>query len=128
MEEHRGPVDRALQGREERSKGEADAYPPLILLKAWLLRKCFRIPSGPELENQITDRRSFKKFLRLALDKPTPDHSTFSRFRSRVSNEGIAVDARLVQSASRPIGEKALAKEKKGRVSVEVKLESVTAG
>ena len=56
---------------------------------------------------------------------PSPDHSTFSRFRSRLSkkamikinaevlkqfdkeglsiNEGIAVDARLVKSANRPI-------------------------
>lgn len=56
---------------------------------------------------------------------PSPDHSTFSRFRKRLSkkamikinsevlkqfdkkglsiNEGIAIDARLLQSASRPI-------------------------
>jgi IS5 family transposase len=77
------------------------------------------------LENQINDRWSFKKFLHLALSKPSPDHSTFSRFRKRLSkkamdqinseilrqfesqgltiNEGIAVDARLVKSASHPI-------------------------
>ncbi len=90
-----------------------------------LLQKWFRIPSDPELENQINDRFSFRRFLGLALDQPSPDHSTFSRFRSRLSknsidqinseilrqferqgltiNEGIAIDARLVQSASRPI-------------------------
>ena len=84
-----------------------------------------RIPSDPELESQINDRFSFKRFLGLPLDKPSPDHSTFSRFRSRLSknamdqinseilrqfenqgltiNEGIAIDARLVQSANRPI-------------------------
>jgi IS5 family transposase len=67
--------------------------------------------------------------LDLPIDHPAPDHSTFSRFRSRLSkkamtklnssllnqfekhglsiNEGIAVDARLVKSASKPIsGEK----------------------
>jgi IS5 family transposase len=103
----------------------ADAYSPLMLLKAMLLQKWFHIPSDPELENQINDRISFKKFLGLSLDKPSPDHSTFSRFRSRLSkeamlqlnneillqfahkglsiNEGIAIDARLVKSASRPI-------------------------
>ena len=107
------------------SKEGADAYPPLMLLKCMLLQKWFRIPSDPELENQINDRISFKKFLGLSLDKPSPDHSTFSRFRSRLSkealmelnnavlqefarkglsiNEGIAVDARLVKSASRPM-------------------------
>jgi len=50
-----------------------------------LLQKWFHIPSNPELENQINDRISFEKFLGLPLDKPSPDHSTFSRFRSRLS-------------------------------------------
>lgn len=103
----------------------ADAYPPLLLFKCLMLQKWFRINSDPELENQINDRLSFKKFLQLSFSKPSPDHSTFSRFRSRLSknamdqinseilrqfetqgltiNEGIAVDARLVKSASRPI-------------------------
>jgi IS5 family transposase len=103
----------------------ADAYPPLLLYKCLLLQKWFRIDSDPELENQINDRLSFKKFLGLSFSNPSPDHSTFSRFRARLSkeamdqinseilrqfesqgltiNEGIAVDARLVKSASRPI-------------------------
>ena len=72
----------------------ADAYPPLMLLlparraasspegKAFCSRSVsdlegearngFRIPSDPELENQINDRISFKKFLGLTLDKPSP--------------------------------------------------------
>ena len=116
------------------SKEGADAYPPLMLLKSMLLQKWFHIPSDPELENQINDRISFKKFLGLPLDKPSPDHSTFSRFRSRISkeammelnnvvleefakrglsiNEGIAVDARLVKSASRPLSKDELRKLK----------------
>ena len=107
------------------SREGADAYPPLLLFKCLLLQKWFRINSDPELENQINDRWSFKEFLQLPLSKPSPDHSTFSRFRSRLSkkaidqinteilrqfesqgltiNEGIAIDARLVKSASRPI-------------------------
>ena len=50
------------------SKEGADAYPPLMLLKCFLLQKWFRVPSDPELENQINDRISFKKFLGLPLD------------------------------------------------------------
>jgi IS5 family transposase len=73
-------------GRQEEG---ADAYPPL-LLKALLLQKWFHIPSDPELENQINDRWSFKKFLGLPLDASSPDHSTFSRFRSRLSKEAMA--------------------------------------
>ena len=65
------------------SKEGADAYPPLMLLKCLLLQKWFRIPAGPQLENQINDRISFKKFLGLPLDKPSPDHSTFLTFCSR---------------------------------------------
>jgi IS5 family transposase len=120
------------------SREGADAYPALMLLKALLLQKWFRIPSDPELENQINDRISFKKFLGLPLDRPSPDHSTFSRFRSRLSeeamrelnslvlqefargglsiNEGIAVDARLVKSASKPLSKEGLKEleEKRG--------------
>ena len=84
-----------------------------------------KIPSDPDLESQINDRISFKSFLGLPMDQPSPDHSTFSRFRSRLSkkamvqlnsallsqfdrmgitiNEGIAVDARLIKSASKPV-------------------------
>ena len=40
----------------------ADAYPPLLLFKCFLLQKWFHINSDPELENQINDRLSFKKF------------------------------------------------------------------
>ena len=71
-----------------RSTEGADAYPPLMLLKCLLLQKWFHIPSDPELENQINDRISFnpdKSGLNLPLDTPSPDHSTFSRFRSRLS-------------------------------------------
>jgi IS5 family transposase len=123
----------------------ADAYPPLLLLKCLLLQKWFRIPSDPELENQINDRISFKKFLGLPLDKPSPDHSTFSRFRSRLSkeamiqlnnvvlqefakrglsiNEGIAVDARLVESASKPLSNDEIKEEKEKRDRPEGKLD-----
>ena len=81
--ELRGYTESIPRG-ERKSKEGADAYPPLMLLKALLLQKWFRIKSDPELENQINDRISFKRFLGLPLDRPSPDHSTFSRFRSRL--------------------------------------------
>ena len=112
------------------SKEGADAYPPLLLFKCLLLQKWFHIDSDPELESQINDRISFKKFLALSLNDPSPDHSTFSRFRKRLTkntmdqinsvilrqfeqqglniNEGVAIDARLVKSASRPASNKKL--------------------
>ena len=112
----------------------ADAYSPLVLFKCLLLQKWFHINSDPELESQINDRVSFKKFLGLSFSDPSPDHSTFSRFKKRLSkkamdqinseilrqfskqglciNEGIAIDARLVRSASRPISNREI-KERK---------------
>jgi len=82
-----------------------------------MLQKWFNINSDPELENQISDRLSSKKFLSIPFSKSAPDHSTYSRFRSRLSkeamdqinseiikqfknqdltiNEGDAIDARL---------------------------------
>jgi len=123
----------------------ADAYPPLLLFKCLMLQKWFRINSDPELENQINDRLSFKKFLGLPLSKPSPDHSTFSRFRSRLSkqamdqlnseilrqfegqgltiNEGVAVDARLVKSASRPLSNDQLKEIRAQRNTPEGKLD-----
>jgi IS5 family transposase len=123
-----------------KSSEGADAYPPLMLLKCLLLQQWFRIDSDPERETQINDRISFKKFLGLSFD-----HSTFSRFRSRLSketmrlinneilshfaakgltiNEGIAVDARLVQSASHPVSTERLEEERKKRETPEGKLD-----
>jgi len=131
------PVGKSHEGNE--------AYPPLLLLKCFLLQKWFRIDSDPELETQINDRISFKKFLGMPFDQPSPDHCTFSRFRSRFSpdamravnnellsqfaakgltiNEGVAGDARLVQSASHPRSKETLNEEKKIRETPEGKLD-----
>ena len=131
------PVGKSFEGNE--------AYPPLILLKCLLLQEWFRIDSDPELETQINDRDSFRKFLEFPIDLPSPDHCTFSRFRSRFSsdamravnnelllqfaskglaiNEGIAVDARLVKSASHPLSKEKLEEEKKIRETPKGKLD-----
>jgi len=123
----------------------AKAYAPILLFKCLLLQKWFRINSDPELENQINDRLSFKKFLGLPFSQPSPDHSTFSRFRTRLSkkamgqinseillqfekqgltiNEGIAVDARLVKSASRPISNKQIKEHKHKKDTPDGKLD-----
>jgi IS5 family transposase len=131
------PVGKSFEGN--------DAYPPLLLMKCLLLQQWFKIDSDPELETQINDRISFKKFLGLSFDDLAPDHSTFSRFRGRFSkdsmrminhellsqfaakgltiNEGIAIDARLVQSASHPLKSEKLEEEKLKKQASEGKLD-----
>ncbi len=66
------------------------AYPPLLLLKCFLIKQWFHIESDPELETQINDRISFKKFLGISFDQQSPDHSTFCRFRSWLSKDAMA--------------------------------------
>ncbi|MBI5682162.1 MAG: IS5 family transposase [Deltaproteobacteria bacterium] len=127
------------------SKEGADAYPPMMLLRGILLQTWYHIDSDPELENQINDRISFKKFLGISFDIASPDHSTFSRFRGRLSkkamqkinnevlrqfskkglsiNEGIAVDARLIESASHPISKEEIRKEQDRRQTPEGKID-----
>jgi transposase, IS5 family len=117
----------------------------LLLFKCMLLQKWFQIKSDPELESQINDRISFKSFLDLPMDYPSPDHSTFSRFRKHLSkkamiqinstllkqfhshglsiNKGVAVDARLVRSANRPISKDRLDKIKQQAGTPEGKLD-----
>lgn len=128
-----------------KSSEGATAYHPLILLKCLLLQKWFRINSDPDLEEQINDRKSFKIFLDIPLDHVSPDHSTFCRFRDRLSkqamreinheilvqfasrgfpiNEGVAIDARLIQSASRPIKSEKLRKERSKKETSEGNLD-----
>jgi IS5 family transposase len=106
------------------------AYPPLMLLKSLLLQKWYGIKSDPELESQINDRLSFKSFIGLPLSEPSPDHSIICRFRERIGKDvlekvhhelleqlndlgfsiesGMAVDARVVRSASRPVSDRKL--------------------
>jgi IS5 family transposase len=115
------------------------------LFKCLLIQKWFRINSDPELENLINDRRSFRKFLGLSEIDASPDHSTFSKFRKRLTkgkfdlivgdiltqfsekglaiNEGIAVDARVVKSASRPMSNKKLEELKAKNETPEGKLD-----
>ncbi len=128
-----------------KSKEGNRAYPPLFVFKYLLLQKWFRINSDPELESQINDRDSFQAFLRLSKLDASPDHLTFPRFRKRLTkekfdrivgeilnqfsdqgltiNEGVAIDARIVKSASRPVSNKTLAKLKEKRETPEGKLD-----
>jgi IS5 family transposase len=126
------PIEKIVQ--EHYPVGQSDfgnkAYPPLMLLKAILIQKWFGIKSDPDLESQINDRFSFKAFIGLPFSEPSPDHSIICRFRERTGKEtlekvhhellnqfdtlgfsiesGMAVDARVVKSASRPVSDKKL--------------------
>lgn len=70
----------------------APAYPSLTLFRALLLQQWFAL-SDPALEEALSDRLSFRKFLGLGLSETVPDHSTLWRFREQLGKEGLTAKA-----------------------------------
>ena len=65
------------------------SYGPVVLMRCLLLQQWYRL-SDPGLEEALSDRLSFRRFVGLALADPVPDHSTLSRFRTELSRRGVA--------------------------------------
>lgn len=59
------------------------SYPPRIMFKALLLGQWYEL-SDPELEEQIIDRISFRKFLGISISENVPDETTICRFRNKL--------------------------------------------
>ena len=70
-----------------RSRRGEPAYPPLAMFKVLLLQRWYAL-SDPAMEEALSDRLSFRRFVGLSLSDPTPDHTTIHRFRDRLSREG----------------------------------------
>jgi transposase, IS5 family len=70
----------------------APGYPSLVLFKALLLQQWHAL-SDPALEDALTDRLSFRRFIGLGLSEPVPDHSTLWRFRDQLATSGLAEKA-----------------------------------
>ena len=60
------------------------SYDGLLLFKMSLLQTWYGL-SDYEVEERINDSISFSKFCGLTLEQASPDHSTLSRFRSRMT-------------------------------------------
>ena len=61
------------------------SYPPLLMVKVLLLQQ-WNTLSDSQLEEALSDRLSFRRFVGLA--DVTPDHSTISRFRAALEAQG----------------------------------------
>jgi IS5 family transposase len=66
-------------------KGERPNIDEIIMIKILVLQDWHGL-SDPELERQITDRISFRKFL--SFPETIPDYSTVWIFRERLSKSG----------------------------------------
>lgn len=117
-----GPFERLLSEIHTARRGEA-SYPPLMMFKVLLLQRWYGL-SDPAMEEALYDRLSFRRFVGLALEDDTPDHSTIFRFRDEIGRrdlmplllgeltrqldgggvllkQGTLIDATLVRSAAR---------------------------
>jgi len=56
---------------------------PGVMLRGMMLAKWFNL-SDPQLEEQLKDRISFRRFAGLSQTDPTPDETTFVKFRKRL--------------------------------------------
>jgi IS5 family transposase len=64
------------------------AWPPLVLFKALLLGALYGL-SERELEEALSDRLSFRRFVGLGLEEGVPDHSVLNRFRNELLELGL---------------------------------------
>lgn len=73
--------------RSETSPGHP-GWPALVLFKALLLQSLYGL-SDRDLEEALSDRLSFRRFVGLGLEEGVPDHSVLNRFRNRLVAEGL---------------------------------------
>lgn len=82
-----GPFEVLLSSVYTSRRGEP-AYPPLLMFKVLLLQRWYEL-SDPGMEEALGDRLSFRRFVGLALEDDTPDHTTIHRFRDRLVRKGL---------------------------------------
>lgn len=81
------------------------SWAPLTMVKALLLQQWYGL-SDPGLEEALSDRLSFRRFVGLGLDEGQPDHSVISRFRKALREAGL--DATLFEEVERQLQARAL--------------------
>ena len=81
------------------------SWSPLLMVKALLLQQWYGL-SDPGLEEALSDRLSFRRFVGLGLDDGQPDHSVISRFRKSLREAGL--DGALFEEVERQLEAKGL--------------------
>ena len=82
-----GEIDRALIDISAAAKGER-GWPPLALFQALLLATWHDL-SDIRLAEALDDRASFRRFCGFAASEPTPERTTFVRFRAELVRRGL---------------------------------------
>jgi IS5 family transposase len=108
-------------------QGGQPRKPVRWMIRGLFLQHLYQL-SDPQLEDQLIDRLSFRRFAGLPLDQKVPDFSTFWRFREALAGEGLdeqlfveinrqleakglilkrgtVVDATIIESSGRPLSD-----------------------
>ena len=75
----------------EQPKGGRPFWSVVVMIKCTMLAKWYHL-SDPQLEEQLRDRLSFRRFVGLSLNDNTPDETTFVNFRKRLRVSGVSVE------------------------------------
>ncbi len=80
--------EKLLKGLRDEGGPGRPSYPALVMFKALLLQSLYGL-SDAELEEALSDRLSFRRFLGLSLSDGVPDHTTLCRFRNLLIAAGL---------------------------------------
>jgi IS5 family transposase len=96
----------------EQPRGGRPFWSLELMVRCVLVQKWFGL-SDPGLEEQLRDRLSFRRFVGLGVDEPTPDQTSFCVFRKRLFEAGKA--SALFDAVLESLREKGLVLEE-GRI------------
>ena len=83
----RNDLEKGLE-KERKDNSGRKAFDKVMLFKGLIIKRLYDL-SNDELEFQITDRTSFRRFLRLNENAMSPDANTFWLFSDELSKNGI---------------------------------------
>jgi len=84
----RNMLEGSLLNKEKKSNAGAKPFDVVMMFKILILQRYYGLGDS-QLEYQIIDRTSFKKFLGLESGDKVPDEKTVWAFRERLTNEGL---------------------------------------
>ena len=82
------PVFARMPKAEPKGLGGRPSFAPAMMFKAIVIANLYQL-SDAQLEFQVTDRLSFKRFLGLSDADKSPDEKTFWAFREMLTNHGL---------------------------------------
>ena len=88
----RMPIEKTFENEvHDKSKGGRPPFDKLMMFKALIIQSLYNL-SDDQLEYQIIDRASFKRFLALKKSDKVPDSKTFWHFREQLIEKDVILE------------------------------------